>query len=77
VLDGGWVGRGLRTSQAGFDERRSWRRQLRPAGKEKTQWMLRKPTLGVLQGEKRVILLAPVRRSCCLELFCDQCGDPF
>jgi hypothetical protein len=34
--------------------------------------MLFQPTLRVLKGNERVLLLAPVRRPCCLELFCCQ-----
>jgi hypothetical protein len=34
--------------------------------------MLCQPALRVIEGEKGALLLAPVRRPCCLELFCYQ-----
>jgi hypothetical protein len=34
--------------------------------------MLCQPALSVIEGEKGALLLAPVRRPCCLELFCYQ-----
>ena len=34
--------------------------------------MLFEPALRVLKGENGVLLLAPVRRPCCLELLCYQ-----
>src|ERR1700761_288778 len=34
--------------------------------------MLFQPSLCVFEGEEGILLLAPVRRSCCLELLCYQ-----
>jgi len=34
--------------------------------------MLYQPTLRVIKGEEGALLLAPVRRPCCLELLCYQ-----
>jgi hypothetical protein len=38
--------------------------------------MLFQPSLCVFEGEEGILLLAPVRRSCCLELLCYQ-GSSF
>jgi hypothetical protein len=72
LLDGGRTRRGLPAAQASFDERGGRRRQLRCPGQIKAQGMLRQPALRVIEGEKGALLLAPVRRPCCLELFCYQ-----
>jgi len=34
--------------------------------------MLAEPALRIIESEDRVLLLAPVRRPCCLELLCYQ-----
>ena len=74
LLDGRRTGGRLGAAQAGFDKRGRRRRQLRAAGQIKAQGMLGQPTLRVFKGENGVLLLAPVRRPCCLELLCDQGG---
>ena len=66
----------MRAAQAGFDKRGRGRRELPAAGKIKAERMLGEPTLRVLQRKDGVLLLAPVRRACCLELLCGQDG-PF
>jgi hypothetical protein len=72
LLDGGGIWRSLAGADAGFDERGSWRRQLRLPRQIKTQGMLLEPALGVIEGKDGALFLAPVRRPCCLELLCDQ-----
>jgi hypothetical protein len=72
LLDGGCTGRGLPAPHAGFDERGGGRRQLRRARQIKAQRMLCQPALCVIEGEDGALLLAPVRRPCCLELLCYQ-----
>jgi hypothetical protein len=72
LFDGGRTRRGLPASQASFNERGGRRRQLRCPGQIKAQGMLCQPALRVIEGEKGALLLAPVRRPCCLELFCYQ-----
>ena len=72
LLDGGRTGRGLAAPHAGFDERGGGRRQLRSARQIKAQRMLCQPALCVIEGEEGALLLAPVRRPCCLELLCYQ-----
>jgi hypothetical protein len=39
--------------------------------------MLAEPALRFIESEERVLLLAPVRRPCCLELLCYQEKLPF
>jgi hypothetical protein len=75
-LNRGSRGRGVTAAQAGFDKRRCGRRQLRVPGQKEAQRMLAAPGLCVVKGEKGALVLAPVRRPCCLELFCYQEG-PF
>ena len=72
LFDGGRTRRGLPAPQAGFDERGRGRRQLRWPRQIKAQGMLFQPALRVIEGEEGALLLAPVRRPCCLELFCYQ-----
>jgi hypothetical protein len=72
LFDRGRPGHGLPDPQAGFDERGGGRRQLRLPRQIKAQGMLLQPALCVLEGEDGALLLAPVRRPCCLELFCYQ-----
>jgi hypothetical protein len=72
LLDGRRTRRRLRTAEAGFDERGRGRPQLRPAREIQAQGMLFQPSLRVFEGEEGILLLAPVRRSCCLELLCCQ-----
>jgi len=72
LLDGGRTRRGLPASQASFHERGGRRRQLRCPGQIKAQGMLCEPALCVIEGEDGALLLAPVRRPCCLELLCYQ-----
>jgi hypothetical protein len=69
-------GRGLPAPHAGFDKGRRGRRQLRAPGQIKAQGMLFEPALRVIEGEDGALLLAPVRRPCCLELLCYQ-ESPF
>jgi hypothetical protein len=69
LLHGRRSGSGLRAPQAGFDKGGRRRRQLRATGQIKAQRMVLKPTLRVFEGEDGALLLAPVRRPCCLELF--------
>ena len=71
-FDGGRTRRGLPAPYAGFDEGGRRRRQLRLPGQIKTQGMLCQPALRVIEGEDGALLLAPVRRPCCLELLCYQ-----
>ena len=71
-FDGGRTRRGLPASQASFDEGGGRCRQLHWPGQIKTQRVLGQPALRVIEGEKGALLLAPVRRPCCLELFCYQ-----
>ncbi len=72
LLDGGQGRRGLRLAQAGFDERGRGRGQLRMPGKIEAQGMLADPALCVFKSEDGTLVLAPVRRPCCLELLCYQ-----
>ena len=72
LLDGGCSRRGLPAPHAGFDERGGGRRQLRLPRQIKAQGMLCQPALRVIEGEDGALLLAPVRRPCCLELLCYQ-----
>ena len=67
-----WRGRGLRAPHASFDKRWRRRRQLRPPRQIEAQRMLCQPILRILEGNEGVLLLAPVRRPCCLELLCCQ-----
>ncbi len=55
-----------------FDKRRRGRRQLRAPRQVEAQRVLFEPVRGVVQGEEGIFLLAPMRRSCCLELLCCQ-----
>jgi len=55
-----------------FHKGRRGRRQLRTPGQVEAQRVLFEPVRGVVQGEDGVLLLAPMRRSCCLELLCCQ-----
>jgi len=41
-------------------------------GQEKAQGMLFEPALRVFEGKEGALILAPVRRPCCLELLCCQ-----
>jgi hypothetical protein len=71
LLHRGRTWRGLATPDAGFHEGGRGRRQLCVPRQIKAQGMLFDPAFCVLEGENRILLLAPVRRSCCLELlFC-------
>jgi hypothetical protein len=72
LLDRGRSGRGLPAPHAGFDERGRGRRQLRVARQVQAQRVLCEPVLRVIEGEEGALLLAPVRRPCCLELLCYQ-----
>ena len=72
LLDGGGTGRGLPAPHAGLDERGGGRRKLRLTRQIEAQGMLCEPALRVIEGEDRALLLAPVRRPCCLELLCYQ-----
>jgi hypothetical protein len=72
LFDGGRTRRGLPAAQASFNEGGGRRRQLRCPRQVKAQGMLCQPALRVIEGEKGALLLAPVRRPCCLELFCYQ-----
>ena len=65
-------GRGFRPAQRSFDKRRGGRRQLRPPGQIQRQRMLFEPQGRVIKSEEGILLLAPMRRSCCLELLCCQ-----
>jgi hypothetical protein len=69
-------GRGVTAAQASLDKRRRRSRQLRVPGQKEAQGMLAAPLLRVIEGKKGAFVLAPVRRPCCLELFCYQEG-PF
>jgi hypothetical protein len=75
LLDGRYAGRRLRTAHAGFDKGGRRRRQLRAAREIQAQWMLFQPSLCVFKGQEGILFLAPVRRSCCLELLCCQDGS--
>ena len=72
MLNSRRIRRRLRTAHAGFHEGRRGRSQLRAAREIQAQGMLFQPTLCVFEGEEGILLLAPVRRSCCLELLCFQ-----
>ncbi len=72
LFDRGRTRRSLPAPQASFDERGGGRRQLRCPWQIKAQGMLCQPALRVIEGEKGALLLAPVRRPCCLELLCYQ-----
>jgi hypothetical protein len=72
LFDRGEGGRGLRFAQARFDKRRCGCGQLRMAGKVEAQRMLADPALRIVKGEEGTLVLAPVRRPCCLELLCYQ-----
>ena len=61
-----------RGPQHGFNKRRRGRRQLRAPRQVEAQRVLFEPARGVVQGEEGIFLLAPMRRSCCLELLCCQ-----
>jgi hypothetical protein len=65
-------GRCRRGPQHCFHKGRRGRRQLRAPGQVEAQRVLFEPVCGVVQGEDGVFLLAPMRRSCCLELLCCQ-----
>jgi hypothetical protein len=74
------LGRGNRVGPRGcrcgpqhcFHKGRRRRRQLRATGQVKAQRVLFEPTRGVVQCEEGILLLAPMRRSCCLQLLCCQ-----
>lgn len=74
------LGRGNRVAPGGcrrrpqhcFHKGRRGRRQLRAPGQVEAQGVLFEPARGVVQGEEGILLLAPMRRSCCLELLCCQ-----
>jgi hypothetical protein len=72
LLDGGWARRGRSAPHAGFDKGGRGRGQLRLPGQVQAQGMLAEPVLRIIESEDRVLLLAPVRRPCCLELLCYQ-----
>jgi hypothetical protein len=72
LLDRGCTGLCLPAPHAGFDEGGCGRRQLRLPRQIKAQGMLRQPTLCLIEGKDGALLLAPVRRPCCLELLCYQ-----
>jgi hypothetical protein len=72
LLDGCHIRRGLGTPQTGFHKGRGRRRQLRPPGQIKAQGMLFEPAFRVVEGEEGALVVAPVRRPCCLELLCCQ-----
>jgi hypothetical protein len=55
-----------------FHKGRRGRRQLRTPGQVEAQRVLFEPVRRVVQGEDGVLMLAPMRRSCCLELLCCQ-----
>jgi hypothetical protein len=76
LLDRSGIGRGLPVAHASFDKGRRRRRQLRVPRQIKAQGMLLQPALRVIEGEDGTLILAPVRRPCCLELFCYQ-ESPF
>jgi len=65
-------GGGRRGPQHCFHKGRRGRRQLRAPGQVGAQRVLFEPLRGVVQGEDGVFLLAPMRRSCSLELLCCQ-----
>ena len=75
LLDGGHAGCRLRAAYAGFDKGRRGRRQLCTSRQIQAQRMLFQPSLCVFEGEEGTLFLAPVRRSCCLELLCCQDGS--
>jgi hypothetical protein len=66
------TGSSLRAAHAGFDKRRRRRGQLRPPGQIKTQGVPCQPALCIVEGKEGALVLAPVRRPCCLELLCCQ-----
>jgi hypothetical protein len=72
LLDGRRAGSGRSASHAGFDKGGRGRGQLRLPGQVQAQGMLAEPALRIIESEDRVLLLAPVRRPCCLELLCYQ-----
>jgi hypothetical protein len=72
LLQRGRPGGGVRASCAGFDKGWRGRRQLGAPGQVKTQGMLSQPALRLVEGEDGALVLAPVRRPCCLELLCCQ-----
>jgi hypothetical protein len=76
VLDGRRSGSGLRAAHTGFDEGRRRSRQLRAPGQIQAQRMTAKPALRMIEGEDGALVLAPMRRPCCLELLCYQ-GSSF
>jgi hypothetical protein len=70
-FDRSHIRRGVIAPHAGFDKRRCGGRQLCLPRQIKAQGMLLKPRLAILEGKDRILLLAPMRRPCCLELlFC-------
>jgi hypothetical protein len=76
LFNGGSRRCGMTAAHAGFDKRRRRRRQLGVAGQKEAQGMLAAPFLCVIESKEGAFVLAPVRRPCCLELFCYQEG-PF
>jgi hypothetical protein len=73
LLDRRRPGCGVRAAHARFDKGRRGRRQLCPPGQVKAKRMLFEPALCLFKREDGVLILAPVRRSCCLELL--SCQD--
>jgi hypothetical protein len=66
----------VRAAHTGFDKGGRRSRQLRAPGQIQAQGMTAKPALRVVEGENGALILAPVRRPCCLELLCYQ-GSSF
>jgi hypothetical protein len=73
LLDRRRPGCGVCTTQASFDKGRRGRWQLRPPGQVKAKRMLFEPARCVFECEDGILILAPVRRLCCLELL--SCQD--
>jgi hypothetical protein len=74
-FDGRRPGSGSRAAHTGFDKGRRRSRQLRAPGQIQAQRMTAKPALRIIEGEDGALILAPVRRPCCLELLCYQGGS--
>jgi hypothetical protein len=72
LLDGGQSGGCVPAAQASFDKRGRRRRQLRMPRQIKAQRMLGQPALRIFKSKDGTLVLAPVRRPCCLELLCYQ-----
>ena len=72
LLNGGDFRHTFGAPDAGFDKGGCWRRQLRAPRQVKAQGMLFQPALCVFEGKEGALILAPVRRPCCLELLCYQ-----